>query len=509
MTQLLHHLIRESAQRDPKAVAVVEAHRESNYGALWERVQGIAGGLHAIGLVPGDRVAIQLPKTIDNIVFMFGAAAAGCIFVPINPLLKPLQVEHILRDSGARLLLTNPQRAQALQPALAACPDLQHLVLSDDAWSGELSSVTTYLIDEIDTDPSAETGLDSDDLAAIFYTSGSTGLSKGVMLSHANLVTGARSVNAYLKNTAQDRILALLPLSFDYGFSQLTTAFAVGATVVPMEYLLPQTVTRAIARHGITGLAGVPSMWNAVSRTQWPDDAKASLRYLCNSGGNMPVATTRRLSTLLPDTDIFLMYGLTEAFRSTYLDPALVDTHPDAIGRAIPNAEVHVLDTDGHECDSGEPGELVHLGPLVAQGYWNIPPEQQRTFAPWQGRPAVWSGDRVVRDHEGLLHFLGRSDAMIKTSGYRVSPREVESVAILQPGVHDALAIAIPDDDAGQAIALFVEGDCDRKQLMDRLHRQLPSYMHPRHIRIRKAFPLTPNGKPDRKVLRATLGADA
>lgn len=509
MTQLLHHLIRDTVRHDPSAIAVVEAHSELKYDALWERVQQIAGGLRAIGLAPGDRVAIQLAKSVDNIVFMFGAAAAGCIFVPINPALKALQVEHILLDSGARLLLTNSQRAQVLQPALASCPNLQHLVLTDNGRPDASFSLATYPIDEIDADHSAQSEPDSNDLAAIFYTSGSTGLPKGVMLSHANLVTGAHSVNAYLKNTARDRILALLPFSFDYGFSQLTTAFAVGATVVPMEYLLPQTVTRAIERHSITGLAGVPSMWNALSRTQWPAGARSCLRYLCNSGGNMPVSTTRKLRELLPDTEIFLMYGLTEAFRSTYLDPELINAHPDAIGQVIPNAEVHVVRPDGQECDPGEPGELVHLGPLVAQGYWNIPSDQQRTFAPWQGKPAVWSGDRVVRDRGGLLHFLGRSDAMIKTSGYRVSPSEIETVALDHPDVHNALAAAIPDDDAGQAIVLFVEGQCDTRQLMDGLHQQLPSYMHPRRIHCREAFPLTPNGKPDRKVLLETLEAGA
>lgn len=507
MTQRLHHLIRDTARRDPAATAVIEARAEWQYGPLWERIQRVAGGLRAIGLAPGERVAIQLAKTVDNIAFMFGAAAVGCVFIPINPVLKPLQVQHILRDSGARLLLTNSQRAQELQPAIASCPDLQHLVLSDSepAGPGKAFRVHSYRIEEIDADPPSQAEPGSNDLAAIFYTSGSTGLPKGVMLSHANLVTGAHSVNAYLDNTAQDRILALLPFSFDYGFSQLTTAFAVGATVVPMEYLLPQAVTRAIARHGITGLAGVPSMWTPLSRTDWPAGARSCLRYLCNSGGNMPVATTQRLRALLPDSKIYLMYGLTEAFRSTYLDPALVEAHPDAIGREIPNAEIHVVGRDGHECAPGEPGELVQLGPLVAQGYWKVPPDRQRTFAQWQGRPAVWSGDRVARDHQGLLHFLGRSDAMIKTSGYRVSPREIESVALLHPGVDDALATAIPDDDIGQAIVLFVEGQCDTGQLMDSLRRQLPSYMHPRHIQCRNAFPLTPNGKPDRKVLLETF----
>lgn len=508
MPELLHELVEHSARRQPAALAVFDRHAEHSYAQLWQRICEIATGLRELGLAKGERVAVQLPKTFDNIAFMFAASAAGCVFVPVNPALKPAQVGHILRDSGASLLLTNSQRVMPLLPALASCPDLRHLLLSDTA-DIPLPALQVRHIGDMTQDLPLQPGLEESDLVAIFYTSGSTGLPKGVMLSHSNLLAGVRSVNGYLKNSPRDRILALLPFSFDYGFSQLTIAFATGASVLPMEYLLPKPVLTAIEHHRITALAGVPAIWNRLSRLDWPPGVRQHLRYLCNSGGNMPAATTRRLRELLPDTSIYLMYGLTEAFRSTYLDPTLVDQHPDSIGTAIADAELHVVRPDGSECEPGEAGELVHLGPLVAQGYWNTTPGAERTFGHWQGRPAVWSGDQVMRAENGLLYFLGRKDSMIKTSGYRVSPAEVETVALGRPEIHNALAVGVPDEALGQKIVLFVEGDCESEALIAHLQHELPSYMQPHAVHCLPEFPLSVHGKPDRVALLEMLESSA
>ena len=301
-------------------------------------------------------------------------------------------------------------------------------------------------------------------MAAILYTSGSTGNPKGVVLSHRNLLAGADSVATYLENTAADRILAVLPLSFDAGLSQLTTAFSRGASCVLLDYLLPRDVIRAVARYGVTGLAGVPPLWNQLVQCEWPQEAARSLRYITNTGGKMPVATTRTLQRLLPDTRIFLMYGLTEAFRSTYLEPAELERRPESIGKAIPNAEILVVNGEGGLCGPGEPGELVHRGALVARGYWNDPEKTAERFRPCPGQDpalplpemAVWSGDQVVRDEEGFLYFVARKDDMIKTSGYRVSPSEVEEVAYASGMVAGAVALGLPHAMLGQAILLLV-----------------------------------------------------
>ena len=266
----------------------------------------------------------------------------------------------------------------------------------------------------------------------------------------------------YLGNTADDVLLAALPLSFDAGFSQLTTAFAVGAHVILMNYLLPGDVPRLCARHGVTGLTCVPPLWIQIVEQKWPEDARASLRYFANTGGRMPKPILDKLREVFPSAKPFLMYGLTEAFRSTYLDPAEVDRRPDSIGKAIPGAEILVVRPDGSPCDPGEEGELVHRGPHVALGYWNDPVRTAERFRPVPGRDepwrtpelAVWSGDTVITDDEGFLYFVGRKDEMIKTSGYRVSPTEIEEVAYATGLVRDAVALGVEDATLGQRVLL-------------------------------------------------------
>lgn len=350
-------------------------------------------------------------------------------------------------------------------------------------------------------------------MAAILYTSGSTGNPKGVVLSHRNIVVGAQSVADYLDNRPDDRLLAVLPFSFDYGLSQMTTGFSVGASVVLMDYLLPRDVVRAVDRHQITGLAAVPPLWNQLAQLPWPDTAASSLRYITNSGGAMPKATTARLRQLLPDTSIFLMYGLTEAFRSTYLPPEQVSIRPESMGKAIPNAEIRVVREDGSECVPGEVGELVHRGSLVAMGYWNDPAKTAERFKPCPGQmpeipvieTAVWSGDQVKRDAEGYLYFVSRKDDMIKTSGYRVSPTEVEEVIYGSKQVEEAVALGIPHPVLGQAILLLVTGSgiVDEEVILSHCQQQLPNFMIPQVILVRENLPKNQNGKIDRKSLTA------
>jgi acyl-CoA ligase (AMP-forming) (exosortase A-associated) len=351
-------------------------------------------------------------------------------------------------------------------------------------------------------------------MAAILYTSGSTGKPKGVVLSHRNMVAGAKSVAQYLENRPEDRILAALPLSFDAGFSQLTTAFHVGASVALINYLVPRDVVEAIQRHRITGLTAVPPLWIQLASLKWPDAARHSLRYIANTGGRMPRATLDALRALLPQTLVFLMYGLTESFRSTYLPPSELDRRPDSIGKAIPNAEVLVVREDGSLCDANEPGELVHRGALVSLGYWNDPVKTAERFKPAPGQApglvmpeiAVWSGDNVRRDEAGFLYFISRRDEMIKTSGYRVSPTEVEEVLYATGLVGEAAALGIAHPVLGQAIVVVAidraGGELDTQALLGLCRERLPAFMVPARIIERKAsLPRNPNGKIDRKLL--------
>lgn len=523
MYNLLHHCISHHAQHTPHATALLYKKEIIEYDELQAQVNATSRGLLKQGIKAGDRVAIYLPKQMETVFGIFGTAAAGACFVPVNPLLKPRQVAFILADCNVKVLITSSQRLKLLKDVLADCPDLHTIVIADKvlpdadkqpglncmSWPDFQSTNLT------DTEAAPHRRIDTD-MVAILYTSGSTGNPKGVVLSHRNMVAGAESVTSYLENTSQDRLLAVLPLSFDAGLSQLTTAFSVGASVVLMDYLLPRDVIRAVCRHQVTGLAAVPPLWNQLVGLEWPEEAIKSLRYLTNTGGAMPVATTKVLRKALPRTDVYLMYGLTEAFRSTYLPPDQVDIRPESMGKAIPNTEILVINSRGEKCQAGEPGELVHRGALVALGYWNDPEKTAHHFKPCPGQNpalplsemAVWSGDQVKMDEEGYLYFISRKDEMIKTSGYRVSPTEVEEVVYSSGLVAEATAMGLTHPSLGQAIIIVAtpgSKTVNTAPLQDAVltccRRDLPNYMVPHTIIIRDSLPQNQNGKVDRKAL--------
>lgn len=520
MSTLLSDLPLSSAEKIPHSTAVVFSNHRFSYQVLSEAIAAVASGLFSLGLKRGDRVAFYLDKRLETVVTAFAAAHVGAVFVPVNPVLKSDQVLHILRDCNVRALVTTSERCLAIGDALADAEDLKHLILIGeipenirldriaihkwDALAAHRGSIRHRVIDT--------------DMVAILYTSGSTGRPKGVVLSHRNMVAGAKSVAGYLQNDHNDRILSALPLSFDAGFSQLTTAFHAGASVTLLNYLLPRDVLSAIESGRITGLTAVPPLWIQLSQLQWKPSITEHLRYIANTGGRMPREILDRLRNNLPKTKPYLMYGLTEAFRSTYLPPEEVDRRPDSIGKAIPNAEILVVRPDGTECDADEPGELVHRGALVSMGYWNDPDKTAERFKPLPvglgGREAgmmlpevaVFSGDTVKRDAEGFLYFVGRNDEMIKTSGYRVSPAEIEEALYQCKLLGEIAAFGVSHPTLGQAIVVVATAADGRSisaaDVVIEARNRLPAYMVPSHVEIRPApLPRNPNGKIDRKSI--------
>jgi acyl-CoA ligase (AMP-forming) (exosortase A-associated) len=469
-----------------------------SYKDLRSRVSRLAGWLSARVAEKGARVATWAAKGELTCLMPLAAARAGLVHVPINPLLKRAQVAHILADSGARMLIGTPARISTLEQD--DVPSICELIEAGGAFEPAA---------DIAVSPAAP-----DDLAAILYTSGSTGRPKGVMLSHANMWLGAESVAAYLELSPDDRTLAVLPLSFDYGQNQLLSTWYAGGCVAPLDYLTPRDVMKAVEKHDITTLAAVPPLWVQLCELDWPEQTRARLRRLTNSGGALTPDLVRRLRSLFPQARLFAMYGLTEAFRSTYLDPALIDSHPTSMGKEIPHAEVLVINDMGAIASDEEEGELVHCGPLVAQGYWQ---DAQRTAERYRPAPAgsryggmaVWSGDRVRRDAEGLLYFVGRRDAMIKSAGNRISPQEIEEAALATGLVAEAVALGVADERLGQAVHLVVRklpGAYDAEaELPRKLMQELPNFMQPRHIHWREQMPIGPNGKIDRTALQAEL----
>ena len=515
-----------SAERMPQAIALTSNTSSLCYGDLIASVNQFASGLLGLGVGRSERVAIYLEKRFETVIASFGVPAAGAVFVPVNPLLKPEQVAFILRDCNVRVLVTSSERLALLKEVMVDCHDLRHVVFTEPLASSARTDMTAAgpvgLIawnDLLDSPPRPGHRVIDVDMAAILYTSGSTGKPKGVVLSHRNMVAGAKSVASYLENSPQDTLLAALPLSFDAGFSQLTTAFHAGARVVLLNYLMPRDVLKTMALEGVTGLTAVPPLYIQLAQLEWPASINEKLRYFANTGGRMPRETLTSLRLRAPKARPFLMYGLTEAFRSTYLPPEEVDRRPDSIGKAIPNAEILVLRDDGSLCSREEPGELVHRGALVGMGYWNDSLKTAERYkllasdAP--GRQsglqlpeyAVFSGDTVRMDAEGFLYFIGRRDEMMKTSGYRVSPTEVEEILYATKLVGECVAFGVDHPVLGHAIHMIATPavsmeTIDLDVLLCECRVRMPAYMVPAGIEVVAGpLPRNPNGKIDRKLL--------
>lgn len=485
----------------PAAPALDGRSGSYSYGELEQTLGRLAAWLAGFGLERGARVASWIAKGPVAALMPLAAPRAGLVHVPVNPLLKHRQVAHILADSGARLLIGTAARIDSLTPG--DVPAECQLHREDDA--------ACAMSGGNGIGPSVAA---PDDLAAILYTSGSTGRPKGVMLSHANLWLGAVAVADYLRLSADDRTACVLPFSFDYGQNQLLSTWYAGGCVYPLDYLTPRDVMKLVDRRDITTLAGVPPLWVQLTELDWPEEVAGKLKRLTNSGGALTRPLVAKLRSLFPQADLYPMYGLTEAFRSTYLPPALVDSHPDSMGSAIPFAEILVVRPDGSLTDDEEPGELVHCGPLVAQGYWQDAARTDERFRPAPpasryGGMAVWSGDTVRRDAAGLLYFVGRDDAMIKSAGNRISPTEVEEAALAIPGVAEAVALGVRDERMGQVVRLLLRAADPTlaDAVAAHLKVELPNFMQPRDIIVLPDFPHNPNGKIDRVALQLEHGA--
>jgi acyl-CoA ligase (AMP-forming) (exosortase A-associated) len=517
MLSALHDLLIRSAARFPDKDCLAQGPRTVTFAAFDEEVRRQARLLIRAGVLPGDRVAVHLDKSIDEAAAIFAISMAGGVSVNVNSLLKARQVKHILQDSGAGTMITSYPRLKNLGGELAGTGNLHTLIacgtrvaLRDPA----LEALTILdMSASAECEPCDPVRRIDRDIASIIYTSGSTGLPKGVILSHRNLVAGAESISTYLQNTSSDRILSILPFSFDYGLNQLTTAMLVGATLVLKTHLGATDTLRALETERITGLAGIPTLWSQLLQADWNGVTLRDLRYITNSGGRFAEQHVKEYRGRIPHASIFLMYGLTEAFRSTYLDPEQVDVRPTSIGKAIPNAEILVVDDQGNPCAAGEVGELVHRGAHVALGYWNDPALTAQRFRRDPTQPAevptddwaVFSGDLVRADEEGYLYYVGRKDHMIKTSGFRVSPTEIEEYFYNTGLVQDVVAFGVPDPMLGEKIKItlsFRPGvEIGSAELLAMVSRQMPSFMVPKDIQVMTSLPRTSSGKLDRPMV--------
>jgi amino acid adenylation domain-containing protein len=509
-------LLDDVAVRLSDKVAVVENEKTISFSELRDRSIAFAGILRNNGVKKGDRIGICMNKSIDQIVAIIGSLYANAVFVPVLPRLKEDNIRHIINDSGMKIMLTESSRIAEVEQFAKEID----VVL---ATSVHIDGFTNFYI-AAESVKDAVNVFDSisEDAAGIIYSSGSTGRPKGIVTSHRNFYDGARIVAKYLGTEENDKIAGVLSFNFDYGLNQIWQTIYKGATLCLHDLLLPNDFFNFIEKQQITALPLMPVIISRIFDVRFMDPKKAkslkSVKYVCSSGGRVSVNMVENLQKTFPAAKVFLMYGLTEAFRSTFLAPEQVNIRPASIGKAIPESEIYVLDENHNDCPPGVPGELVHRGGCISKGYWNDPEKTAERFKiidRFPGERVVFSGDLVKTDEEGFIYFISRKDNMLKNSGIRISPSEIEETAEKHPAITAAVVFGIENVEVGYDIALVYRTSSKepvpQAELISYLKANLPTHMVPKYQVHQVDFPATGNeGKVDRVTVieqaKKTLG---
>jgi amino acid adenylation domain-containing protein len=522
---LVHEWLSRSARRFPEKVALVCGRQRWTYKALDRRASHLATALIDAGVRRHDRVVVLLDNSAETVISLYGILKAGGVFAILAGSLKSAKLRYILENSGAGVLITHTSKAGVVSDAISEAGDRKIIWVGSGSRIPKEMSGFSLSWDEIfsDFDDKIESGGNSSrlprcidvDLATLIYTSGSTGEPKGVMSTHYNMISAARSIIQYIGNVENDIILDVLPLSFDYGLYQVIMAFMYGGTVVlEKSFLYLHSVLERISQEKVTGFPIVPTIVAMLLKLQ---DLKkydfGTLRYMTNTGAALPVGHIQKLRKMFPHVTMISMFGLTECKRVSYLPPEELDRIPSSVGKAMPNCEVFVVDENGREVAPGQTGELIIRGSNVMQGYWADPEMTARTYRDGQhpGGRILYSGDYFRRDERGFLYFLGRKDDMIKSKGERISAKEVENNISNMEGVAEVAIIGVPDEILGQAIKAYIvpspSVELSEKQVLKYCTENMETFMVPKYVEFIESLPKTPNGKIDKKQLKAKAEA--
>jgi amino acid adenylation domain-containing protein len=509
---LIHEFLRRSAQKFPEKEALICGDSRYTYEELDHLSDQLALQLINIGINRHDRVLIFLDNSVETVISLFAILKAGAVFLIVHGALKSSKLQYIARDSGSKLLITHKNKTNVINKAIDGLELPSGIIWIGTDQEAQTSLTTYNWSDLLERDASSKNTfpriIDSD-LATLIYTSGSTGEPKGVISSHHNMVSAARSIIQYLENETDDIIIDTLPLSFDYGLYQVIMSVMFGGTIViEQNFMFPIKILEKIEKERITGFPIVPTIVAFLLKMPSLEKFDLScLRYMSNTGSALPVEHIRKLKQLLPHVRIYSMYGLTECKRVCYIPPEDLEKKPSSVGKPMPNCEVFVVDENGHELPPEEIGELVIRGSNVMRGYWNSPDQTSATYKAGilPGENLLYSGDLFRRDEDGYLYFVGRKDDMIKTKGERVSPKEIENVICQIEGVVNSAVIGVPDEIMGKAIMAFIvrdsNGDLSEKDIRKYCTEQMEIFMVPKYVEFIKDLPKTPNGKIDKKHL--------
>lgn len=512
-------MLERSARLHPDKIALVCGPRRLSYRELDEASSQVAAALRASSVKRGDRIVIFLENSVAAVLSIFGILKAGATIVPIGRTVKADKLAHIINDCAPVAIIADERAAAIVNDAVARCPAVQSVVVvGDPSGIRPRAGLSVVSFDAClahhppGTIASIPVGIDLD-VAALIYTSGSSGRPKGVILSHANILSATKSIDGYLQNTEDDVILNVLPLSFDYGLYQVFLAFNSSARlIVERTFLYPSVLLELIVREGVTALPVVPTLAALLVRHELKAYDTSRLRYITNTGAALPPAHIRILREQLPQVRIFSMYGLTECKRVSFLAPEEIDRRAASVGKPMDNVEVFLADPEGRLLNTGV-GELVVRGSNVMQGYWNAPEETARVLkpGPFPGQHLLYSGDEFRIDADGYMYFLGRLDDVIKSRGQRVSPKEVENVLYELPGVTGAAVVGIEDPVLGSAVKAYLTVDpaaaVSETEVLRHCAQRLEDFMVPKVVEFVVMLPTTDSGKIRRRALQSDVAA--
>jgi long-chain acyl-CoA synthetase len=516
----VEEFLERSAERVPEKTALVCDAQRWSYRQIEEQANALAHALSDEGVRRWDRVAVYLDNSLEAVLSVFAILKAGAVFLVVNPTTKPQKLTYILNNCRASCLITDATKLETLQACWRELPQLRTVCVAGSLASPSGAGKRIIALAEVLESrvragaPPRKQSIDRD-LAALIYTSGSTGRPKGVMLTHLNIVSAATSITAYLKNTPEDIVLSVLPLSFDYGLYQVLMAFKFGGTVIlERSITYPYSIIETLLRENVTGFPIVPTIASVLLQLNLKRYDFTSLRYITNTAAVLPAEKIGQLREAFPQARIYSMYGLTECKRVSYLPPDQIDIRPTSVGRGMPNEEVYIVDERGERVGHGVVGELVVRGSNVMSGYWELPEETDKVLkpGPFPGEKVLYTGDLFRTDEEGYLYFVGRKDDIIKTRGEKVSPREVEEVLHRLGGVADAAVIGTPHEVLGQAIKAVITlrpgARLTRNEVFRHCAAHLEDFMVPQIVEFRDVLPHTTTGKVSKRELSVPSGVE-
>ncbi len=500
-------LLEGAVQAHSEKLAVVHNEKSISYNELFTKVNQVAFYLNELDLPKDSRIGIYSTKGIEQVIAVLAILSTDYILVPLTTLLKPEQVEYIINDCNIQCIVTDKLKLESIEEINFH----GHIISYETASKGIASfeEIFKYYNKPYICDISGHSN------AVITYSFGLSGTPKGIVISHRNLIDSARVVSQYLKLEHNDVISGMLILNLDYGLNQIFCTLYKKATLALHRFILPEDFFNHIINDKVTVLPLMPvnisQMFDEDMHRLPSAELFSGVKTITSSGGNVTAKMIKDCKDTFKQADFYSMHGLTEAFRSTYLDPAQVQIRPDSIGKAIPDVELYVINENGKECAVREVGELIHRGGYIYRGFWNAPEQNYLRFKSVQilkdvvnlegqltDEIVVATGDYVYKDEEGYLYFVSRQDDMIKTRGFRVSPYEVESVVAKNiPQIEQCAVFGLENELIEEEIVMVYSAlnEITEKEILFELKKHLASYMIPSRVIYKKSLPLVQSDK--------------